>query len=316
MRGGLSCAMGLALALGGAAPAALADWGAFYQSTTPAAPRTQAVTLSDRTGMHPQANRRTFPRLSAPQLAGAPPMMPAMPFVTNGDPTSMCVAEILRAQARYGIPDNMLLGIGLQEAGVSRGGRLTVWPWAVNAAGEGRIFENRDAAMAWVRERQAAGVDSIDVGCMQINLRWHPGAFANLEEGFDPFINIDYAARFLAGLYAETGDWMRAGGAYHSRTPEKAGIYLSSLRRNVAVANDRIDTFRGMVGAGPAMDMRPETVAAAAYIPDDLAPAQADPVTPWDHGYWSTQQQDPGGVYGIYSRDRLEPVLPRFLQDF
>jgi len=191
-----------------------------------------------------------------------------------------------------------------------------VWPWAVNAAGEGRIFENRDAAMAWVRERQAAGVQSIDVGCMQINLRWHPGAFASLEEGFDPVINIDYAARFLAGLYAETGDWMRAGGAYHSRTPEKAGIYLSSLRRNVAVANDRIDTFRGMAGAGPAPDMPPEAIPAAAYSPDDIEQLQADPVMPWDHGYWSTQQADPGGVYGIYSRERLEPVLPRFLQDF
>ncbi|MDP5336089.1 MAG: lytic transglycosylase domain-containing protein [Paracoccaceae bacterium] len=316
MRGGLSSALGLALALGGAVPAALADWGAFYQSTTPAPPRTQATGLSDRTGMHPQANRRTFPRLSAPPFAAAPQMMPTAPFVANGDPTSICVAEILRAQARYGIPDNMLLGIGLQEAGVSRGGRLTVWPWAVNAAGEGRIFESRDAAMAWVRERQAAGVQSIDVGCMQINLRWHPGAFATLEEGFDPVINIDYAARFLAGLYAETGDWMRAGGAYHSRTPEKAAIYLSSLRRNVAVANDRIDGFRGMAGAGPAMGMRPETIPATTYSPDDIEQAQADPVTPWDHGHWSTQQEDPGGVYGIYSRDRLEPVLPRFLQDF
>lgn len=319
MRGRMSCALGLALALGGAAPAALADWGAFYQSSTPAAPRAQAIVLPDLTGMHPQAGRRTFPRMSAPPFAAAPPVMPAMPLAATGDPASICVAEILRAQARYGIPDNMLLGIGLQEAGVSRGGRLTVWPWAVNAAGEGRIFESREAAMAWVRERQAAGVQSIDVGCMQINLRWHPGAFTSLEEGFDPFINIDYAARFLVGLYAETGDWMRAGGAYHSRTPDKAGIYLSSLRRNVAVANDRIDTFRGMVGAGsgPAPEeMRPEAIPAAAYGSDGMEEPQADPVMPWDHGYWSTQQADPGGVYGIYSRERLEPVLPRFLQDF
>lgn len=317
MRRVVSLALAVTLTLGATAPAALADWGAFYLGSAPAGPRMQVAAPSDRTGMHPQNNRRDTLRLSAP-VAIAEPLRPYAGGTVDGDPASQCVTEILRAQDRYGIPDNILLGIGLQEAGVSRGGRLTVWPWAVNAAGVGRIFDNRAAAMAWVREREAMGVKSIDVGCMQINLRWHPHAFANLEQGFDPVINVDYAARFLRDLYAETGDWMRAAGAYHSRTPAHAEVYLASLRRNVAVANDRIDAFHGMAGAGQ-MAGRQTTDHDNAAVPEHLLTALPVPdfvPAAWDHGHWSTRDDQAGGSYGIYSQDRLEPVLPQFLQDF
>ena len=41
------------------------------------------------------------------------------------------------------------------------------------------------------------GARSFDVGCFQINYRWHGDAFASLEEMFDPLVNTRYAARFL-----------------------------------------------------------------------------------------------------------------------
>ncbi|MGY6704338.1 lytic transglycosylase domain-containing protein [Roseinatronobacter sp.] len=271
--------------------------------------------MPDRTGMHPsQPTRRTLAHSARPAPASLP-ALPTPPVATAAEPIGTCIAEILRAQQRYGIPDNLLLGIGLQEAGTSRGGRLTVWPWAVNAAGEGRLFDTRQAAMAWVRERQQSGVQSIDVGCLQINLRWHPNAFANLEQGFDPAINVDYAARFLRGLYAETGDWMRAAGAYHSRTPDLAAIYLASLRRNVAVANDRIAAFHTLAGARAAAHSSPPVTQRADAPLSPQTPIEPR-TTPWDHGYWSTQTGDAGGVYGIYSRERLEPILPKFQQHF
>lgn len=153
---------------------ALADgWGQFYVSKTPRAAR-----------------------------AGTP--------IASGGEDGVCIREILAAQARHGIPDNMLLAIGLQEAGTRRNGQFTVWPYAVNAEGEGRLFDSRLAALDWIAERQRAGVRSIDVGCMQINMRWHPDAFVNAAEGFDPTVNVDYAARFLKQLYAQTGNWMQA----------------------------------------------------------------------------------------------------------
>lgn len=302
MRRALPLALGIALC---ANTTAQADWSGFYRSSTPALPRVQAATLTDQLQ---QSHRQSLPPISAPSTD--PQSMSVAAPTEIADPLGRCLAEILRAQERYGIPNNILLGIGLQEAGVSRSGRLTVWPWAVNAAGVGRLFDSRVAAMEWVRARQAAGVQSIDVGCMQINLRWHPKAFRSLDEGFDPAINVDYAARFLRDLYAESGDWMRAAGAYHSRTPEHAQVYLASLRRNVAVANDRIDGFRALAGASP---INPTRLAA---LPDAGPEAFMDPLPaprePWEHGHWSIGQDDPGGTYGIYSRERLEPVLPNF----
>jgi hypothetical protein len=105
----------------------------------------------------------------------------------------------------------------------------------VNAAGEGRLFDTAREAMAWVRQRQEAGVASIDVGCLQINLRWHPDAFQSLDEGFTPALNADYAARFLRGLYEQTGDWRVAAGSYHSFTPELRDTYLASLEQNLTL---------------------------------------------------------------------------------
>lgn len=314
MRRTVTLAAVLILCFGVTASLANADWSDFYFSAPPDAARRTAA-LPDRTGMHPaQVKRRTLAHSAKPVPTGMP-ALPAPPSVKTTEPFGKCIAEILRAQQRYAIPDNLLLGIGLQEAGTSRGGRLTVWPWAVNAAGEGRLFDSREAAMAWVRERQQSGVQSIDVGCLQINLRWHPSAFANLEQGFDPAINVDYAARFLRGLYAETGDWMRAAGAYHSRTPDLAAIYLASLRRNVAVANDRIDVFHTIAGAVPATHSSPPVTLRAHAPHSPHAPFEPQ-TTPWDYGYWSTQAGDAGGVYGIYSRERLEPILPQFQQYF
>jgi hypothetical protein len=99
------------------------------------------------------------------------------------------------------------------------------WPWTINAEGEGRFFASKAEALAAVRDLQAKGVKSIDVGCMQVNLMHHPQAFASLEQAFDPAANAAYAARFLNVLYGQTRDWTRATAFYHSATPELGEAY-------------------------------------------------------------------------------------------
>ncbi|OWU78148.1 hypothetical protein [Phaeobacter sp. 22II1-1F12B] len=217
------------------------------------------------------------------------------------DDDAVCVREILKAQLRYGIPNNILLGIGLQEAGIRREGSLTVWPWSVNAEGEGRIFASREAANDWVQQRRAEGVQSIDVGCLQVNLHWHPEAFSHALEGFDPAVNVDYAARFLKSLYRKTGDWEIAAGSYHSFTPERREIYLSSLRQNVMVANGRLEEFRVLAGqARPRGEQQLER--------PDLPTGMV-----WSSGL-SRSQQGENGARSIYSQHDMQPLLPQFLQ--
>ncbi|MDE3029431.1 MAG: transglycosylase SLT domain-containing protein, partial [Paracoccaceae bacterium] len=85
-------------------------------------------------------------------------------------------------------------------------------------------------ALTYAQTHLSAGSDSFDVGCFQLNYRWHGQAFASLAAMFDPTQNALYAARFLRSLYDEYGDWTAAAGAYHSRNPTYAGPYRERFR--------------------------------------------------------------------------------------
>ena len=112
----------------------------------------------------------------------------------------LCRAAIGQAERERGIPPRLLAAIGRVESGRRdpATGATHPWPWAINAEGRGSFYPDKAAAIAAVRALQAQGVRSIDVGCLQINLRHHPEAFASLEEAFDPLANARYGARFLA----------------------------------------------------------------------------------------------------------------------
>ncbi|MGH1466633.1 MAG: lytic transglycosylase domain-containing protein [Cognatishimia sp.] len=206
---------------------------------------------------------------------------------------AQCIAAILQAEAKHGIPDHLLLSIGIQEAGRTGPAGLAVWPWTVNANGQGAFFKNRADAQAWVREKQAAGITSIDVGCMQINLRWHGEQFTSQDAAFDPVINADYAARFLKDLYRQTGTWELAAGRYHSATDIHQARYLASLERNRKVVANDLDRLMTL-----AQSAAPQAVQVAEVAPKMPAP----PV------FWSVAEN--GATYSIYSNSPLRPVLP------
>lgn len=155
---------------------------------------------------------------------------------------TVCVRHILKAQEKYGIPNDLLLAIGLQETGTKKGsnGKLTVWPWSANANGTGKWFPTKTEALQWASDQWNSGTRSIDLGCMQINQRWHPEAFSSFSEAFSPQLNVDYAARLLVRLKTSTGSWETAAGSYHSFTPELRKKYYSSLAKKISyIARNR-----------------------------------------------------------------------------
>jgi hypothetical protein len=97
--------------------------------------------------------------------------------------------------------------------------------------GKGKWFDTEDAARAYVFQHFKRGARSFDVGCFQINYKWHGAAFQSIDQMFDPIENARYAATFLKELYNESGDWSVAAGAYHSRTPEYAQRYKTRFDR-------------------------------------------------------------------------------------
>lgn len=123
-----------------------------------------------------------------------------------------CEPEILRASERYGVPVGILYAVGLTETG--NGGSLQ--PNAMNIEGKAVFPQNRGAALATLAEAQSAGARLIDIGCMQINLRYHGAEFASVADMFDPRRNVDYAARFLVDLKRRHTSWSMAVARYHA----------------------------------------------------------------------------------------------------
>lgn len=136
------------------------------------------------------------------------------------------------------LPALMLTALTMTESGRSApDGALTAWPWTVHAQGRGYYFASKEAAIDKVRRLRASGVRTIDVGCAQINLRYHPDAFASLDEAFDPVANVSYASKLLRELRARSGSWEAAIARYHSFNPLRQLAY----KRRVLAAKQRVE---------------------------------------------------------------------------
>jgi hypothetical protein len=140
-------------------------------------------------------------------------------------PGVTCDRAAIQASREFDVPLDVLRAVTRTETGRGKNGTLQPWPWTVNMEGAGHWFDTEDAALAFVFRNFKRGARSFDVGCFQINYKWHGQAFQSIEEMFDPVKNARYAAQFLSELYREMGTWTDAAGAYHSRTPKYAKIY-------------------------------------------------------------------------------------------
>jgi hypothetical protein len=168
-------------------------------------------------------------RPGSSRLPAPPPVSPrvAERQAVTADPAALCETAATTAEYVGHLPPRLLAAISLTETGrvEPASGRIRPWPWTINAEGEGHFFETKQQAIDAVRALQARGVQSIDVGCLQVNLMYHPDAFASLDDAFDPRANATYATRFLNALYVANKDWPAAVAAYHSETPALGDAY-------------------------------------------------------------------------------------------
>ncbi|QCO55693.1 lytic transglycosylase domain-containing protein [Pseudorhodobacter turbinis] len=155
-------------------------------------------------------------------------------FVGRGvaSPSMLCESAAQYAATETGVPLSILRAVTLAETGRTnqQEDRFAAWPWAVQSGNKGNWFADAPSAISYVNGLMAQGTRNIDVGCFQLNFRWHGQAFPNIETMFSPRDNALYAAQFLQRLYAETGDWRQAVGHYHSRSEPRAQAYVSRLK--------------------------------------------------------------------------------------
>ena len=226
------------------------------------------------------------PAIRTALLAPAVMAILALALAAGPAQANICEQAISVAAERHGVDRHLMLAISRVESGLT--------PWIINAEGAGRRFATKAEAMARVAELQAAGVTSIDVGCMQVNLRWHPDAFAGLAQAFDPYFNADYAARFLRRLRIETGSWTMAAVRYHSAAPERQAIYGCAVQAE-------FDHLR-RVGARPCVyrpEERPDAVAVTRPAPAAVSPTVV-----------SSTLTPPSTAMAVFRLSRPDPVAP------
>jgi hypothetical protein len=154
-------------------------------------------------------------------------------LTATSDPSYQCDLAAAQAAKRSGVPIDILLAITRVETG--RGGSMPQpWPWTINSDGQGDWYDSKDQAVSAAFDHLTDGTGTFDVGCFQLNFRWHGDGFADLSDMFDPIKNADYAAAFLMQLYQESGDWSKAVSAYHSRSADLAEPYLQKVKSVLA----------------------------------------------------------------------------------
>jgi hypothetical protein len=139
----------------------------------------------------------------------------------------LCRQAIAAAEKAHGIPTHLLAAIARVESGRKdqASGTFNPWPWTINADGQGSFYDRKSQATAAALTLRMHATKSVDVGCMQISLTYHPDAFSSMDQAFDPASNAEYGARFLTQLYEKSSSWPRAVELYHSATPELGQEY-------------------------------------------------------------------------------------------
>ena len=158
------------------------------------------------------------------QLLHAIPLLLIGHAAANASAPS-CAALAEQAAAAHGIPPNLLSAISTVET--QHKGKP--WPWTLNEGGKSLYFDSKREALRYLTDAVARGVKNIDVGCMQLNFRWHAAGFSSLEAMLDPKKNTDYAALFLVELKKRVGSWEEATKHYHSSDDTRGNSYRDKV---------------------------------------------------------------------------------------
>ena len=157
----------------------------------------------------------------------------------NRETANLCASAIYPVETQMGLPKNVLKAISLKETGRwdNQNKQSLSWPWTVTSRGQGVYHNTKREALRSVRELQKQGIKNIDVGCMQINLYYHPHAFKNLQDAFNPKLNVSYAGNFLTQLFEDHGSWQSAIEHYHSNDKQRGQRYRLAVEKLRQIQN-------------------------------------------------------------------------------
>lgn len=129
---------------------------------------------------------------------------------------------------KFNLPTNLLTSISLVESGIKKENKnFSSWPWTLNVEGKPIYFDRKEDVINYLEQNRDK--KSIDVGCMQINTKYHLSNFDSFAQMIEPEENVRYAAIFLAKLFKRHKSWNKAISRYHSSNPNKQRKYLKKV---------------------------------------------------------------------------------------
>ena len=150
--------------------------------------------------------------------------------------------EFLRDTAWWGVAEQrhldpyILYAVALVESAKVSRRVAKPWPWALNRQGRAFIPSSLTEAKDILGGSLAKGVRSIDVGLMQVNVRWQGHRVGKPEELLDPATNLRVGADILAeSIGSAPGNLVLGIGRYHAGFQDEARAYRYG-RRVLAVA--------------------------------------------------------------------------------
>ncbi|OAI26274.1 transglycosylase SLT domain-containing protein [Methylomonas koyamae] len=138
---------------------------------------------------------------------------------------------------RHRIDPYILYAVALTESRKNGAqNRVIPWPWAINNAGNAFIPGSQQEAEALLNQMLEQGKRNIDVGIMQVNLRWHGYRVAKAEQLLIPSTNLEIGASVLSeAIQSVPGNLAHGIGRYYSWKNEPAAIRYG--QKVIALAN-------------------------------------------------------------------------------
>ncbi len=122
-----------------------------------------------------------------------------------------------RVATERGLDPYILYAVALVESPQVNNRLATPWPWAINRQGRTIIPSSRTVARGILNDALTKGIRAIDVGLMQVNVRWHGHRVRSPEELLDPETNIRVGADVLAeAIRSAPGNLTLGIGRYHA----------------------------------------------------------------------------------------------------
>lgn len=151
----------------------------------------------------------------------------------NSSDVLHCLSAIKLFERKYNIPRNFLYLISLVESGKydKNSKRLQPWPWTANINGKSKFYRTKSELVQALKIHIASGKENIDIGCNQINYKYHKHNFANIEQMASPHHNVGYSAYYLASNYRKTNNWQDAVALYHSKNPRHSSKYIRKINQ-------------------------------------------------------------------------------------